>query len=220
MDSHCRYFASNCGNWIKSSLEMCRRSHRSSGRPGAQQSPRLTSEVVIYFEKHAKSSPARELAVGRTGTEKTPDEVGDFHLNRRYDSLKVVRKGGKKGSLAIHPQTAQRIRDYVAKVETESDTDAPLFLPVRGNQRSTDERRHLQPGEIDRILRKYARRLGLERGYSAHSMRATFITTALDNGASLEDVQRAAGHDDPSTTKLYDRRGYHPEKSASFFASY
>jgi hypothetical protein len=51
-------------------------------------------------------------------------------------------------------------------------------------------------------------------------MRATFITTALDNGASLEDVQRAAGHADPSTTKLCDRRGYNPEKSASFFANY
>jgi integrase/recombinase XerD len=51
-------------------------------------------------------------------------------------------------------------------------------------------------------------------------MRATFITTALENGASLEDVQRAAGHADPDTTKLYDRRGYNPEKSASFFANY
>ncbi|MBY0514375.1 MAG: tyrosine-type recombinase/integrase, partial [Gemmataceae bacterium] len=44
------------------------------------------------------------------------------------------------------------------------------------------------------------------RGYSAHSMRATFITTTLENGAKLEDVQKAAGHRDPSTTKLYDRR--------------
>jgi site-specific recombinase XerD len=56
--------------------------------------------------------------------------------------------------------------------------------------------------------------------YSAHSMRATFITTALDNGASLEDVQSAAGHADPSTTRRYDRRGYNPEKSASFFVNY
>jgi integrase/recombinase XerD len=52
-------------------------------------------------------------------------------------------------------------------------------------------------------------------GYSAHSMRATFITTALENGAQLEDVQKAAGHRDPGTTKLYDRRG-----AASFFATY
>jgi len=51
-------------------------------------------------------------------------------------------------------------------------------------------------------------------------MRATFITTALENGAQLEDVQKAAGHRDPSTTKLYDRRGYNPEKAASFFAIY
>ena len=60
----------------------------------------------------------------------------------------------------------------------------------------------------------------LSGGYSAHSMRAKFITTALENGCSLEDVQRAAGHADPSTTKLYDRRGHNPEKSASFFANY
>jgi len=46
------------------------------------------------------------------------------------------------------------------------------------------------------------------------------ITTALENGAHLEDVQKAAGHRDPSTTKLYDRRGYNPEKAASFFATY
>ncbi|HXO33016.1 MAG TPA: tyrosine-type recombinase/integrase [Candidatus Acidoferrales bacterium] len=62
--------------------------------------------------------------------------------------------------------------------------------------------------------------MGLTRGYSAHSMRATFITTALENGATLDDVQRAAGHAEPSTTKLYDRRGYNPEKSASYFATY
>ncbi|MBV9824748.1 MAG: tyrosine-type recombinase/integrase [Alphaproteobacteria bacterium] len=73
---------------------------------------------------------------------------------------------------------------------------------------------------IDRVVRKYAGALGLDRGYSAHSMRATFITTALENGAQLEDVQKAAGHRDPSTTKLYDRREYNPEKAASFFATY
>jgi len=56
--------------------------------------------------------------------------------------------------------------------------------------------------------------------FSAHSMRATFISRALDSGASLEEVQRAAGHADATTTKLYDRRGYNPERSASFFATY
>jgi hypothetical protein len=42
----------------------------------------------------------------------------------------------------------------------------------------------------------------------------------LENGTSLEDVQRAAGHREPCTTKLYDRRGHNPEKSASYLATY
>lgn len=160
------------------------------------------------------------LQVGFRRAEIAGLRVGDFHVNRGYDSLKVTRKGGKKGALAIHPQTAQRIRDYLAVAGHGEDLEGPLFRPVRGNREGQDARRHLHPDIIDRVLRKYAKRIGIDRGYSAHSMRATFITTALDNGASLEDVQRAAGHADPSTTKLYDRRGYNPEKSASFFANY
>lgn len=160
------------------------------------------------------------LQVGFRRAEIASLKVGDFHMNRGFDSLKVVRKGGKKGSLAIHPQVAQRIRDYLDLTGHGSDLDGPLFRPMRDPRKGLEARRHLHPDVIDRILRKYARHIGLSRGYSAHSMRATFITTALDNGASLEDVQSAAGHADPSTTKLYDRRGYNPEKSASFFANY
>jgi integrase/recombinase XerD len=78
----------------------------------------------------------------------------------------------------------------------------------------------MDPDAIDRVVRRYAAPPGLDHGYSARSIRATFITTALENSAQIEDVQKAAGHRDPSTTKLYDRRGYNPEKAASFFAAY
>jgi integrase/recombinase XerD len=160
------------------------------------------------------------LQVGFRRAEIASLKVKDLHVNLEYDSLRVVRKGGKKGSLAIHQQAAQRIRAYLEKAGHGDDLEGPLFRPVKGNREAQDERRHLHPDVIDRILRKYAKRIGLDRGYSAHSMRATFITTALENGAGLEDVQLAAGHAGPSTTKLYDRRGYNPEKSASFFANY
>ncbi len=146
--------------------------------------------------------------------------VKDFHTNAGYKSLHFIRKGGEDLSLAIHPQTVQRIEEYLAQAGHGEDFDGPLFRPVRPNQHGSESRRHLHPAAIDRILRHYAKIAGLDRGYSAHSMRATFITTALENGASLEDVQRDVGHADPSTTKLYDRRGYNPEKSASFFAVY
>jgi integrase/recombinase XerD len=61
----------------------------------------------------------------------------------------------------------------------------------------------MHPDAVERVLRKYAAALELDRGYSAHSVRAIFITTALENDAQLEDIQKAARHRDPSTTKLY-----------------
>lgn len=160
------------------------------------------------------------LQVGLRRAEISALKVGDLHQNRGYDSLRVVRKGGRRDALAINPSTAQRLRAYLEASGHADDLEGPLFRPLSHNSKRQEDRRPMHPDAIDRVLRKHAQALGLDRGYSAHSMRATFITTALENGCSLEDVQRAAGHREPSTTKLYDRRGYNPEKSASFYATY
>ena len=146
--------------------------------------------------------------------------VRDLHQNRGLDSIWVNRKGGACESVAIHPQVANRIRDYLRATGHENQTETSMFRPLRGNGKCGPPNRALHPDAVNRILKKYSRGLKQPAGFSAHSMRATFITTALDNGANLEDVQRDVGHADPSTTKLYDRRGHNPEKSASFFASY
>ena len=160
------------------------------------------------------------LQVGFRRSEIANLRVRDLHQNRGFDSLWVTRKRNKRDSVAIHPQVARRIHDYLTAAGHGDDLDGSIFRPIRSNQRRHDPRRPLSSDEINRISHKYARHAGLTRGYSAHSMRATFITTALENGANLEDVQRDVGHAEPSTTKLYDRRGHNPEKSASFFANY
>jgi len=49
-------------------------------------------------------------------------------------------------------------------------------------------------------------RAGLPGTLSPHSFRVTTITTLLEQGVSLEDVQNLANHSDPRTTRLYDRR--------------
>jgi integrase/recombinase XerD len=81
-------------------------------------------------------------------------------------------------------------------------------------------RRQLGPDGVDYVVEKYLNQLGLGRGYSSHSMRATFITTALENGAKLEDVQRTVGHADPATTQLYDRGRFTPQKSAALVVNH
>jgi integrase/recombinase XerD len=62
---------------------------------------------------------------------------------------------------------------------------------------------------VNDVCRMMKRRLidaGLPEHLSPHSFRVTTITDLLEQGVPLEDVQRLAGHSDPRTTRLYDRR--------------
>lgn len=160
------------------------------------------------------------LQVGPRRHEIAQLKVREFHDEQGFPSLKLRRKGGSHGSVAIHQQCAQRIRAYLEHAGHRNDPEGPLFRPVRKNQLADDPRRQLSPKQIDRIFQHWCSLVGIPGGYSSHSMRATFATTALNNGASLEEVQDVLGHAHSSTTRLYDRRGYNPERSASFFATY
>ena len=58
-----------------------------------------------------------------------------------------------------------------------------------------------------RIVKRRFKAAGLPaHRLTCHSFRATTITDLLDQGVALEDVQFLAGHSDPRTTRLYDRR--------------
>jgi integrase/recombinase XerD len=60
--------------------------------------------------------------------------------------------------------------------------------------------------DICRMMKRRLKDIGLPLLYSPHSFRVTTITDLLTQGVALEDVQRLAGHADPRTTRLYDRR--------------
>src|SRR2546430_16215569 len=81
-------------------------------------------------------------------------------------------------------------------------------------------RRQLCPDRMGDVLEKYINQLGFGRGYSTHFMRAIFVTTALENGAKQEDVQRTVGHAASAPTRLYDRRRFMPTTSAALVVSY
>jgi site-specific recombinase XerD len=143
--------------------------------------------------------------------------VRDLGEDAGYTTLCFRWKGGHDHTVALHVTTALRIRAYLERSGHGDDLDGPLFLPIVSG---VSVRLHLDDRRIDKLVRAYARKLKIRGRHSAHSMRATFITTALANGASLEEVQAAAGHSSPMTTKLYDKRGYNPERSATHFATY
>ncbi len=158
--------------------------------------------------------------VGARRAEISALRVRDLQQDRGLWCLNFRRKGGKEDLVTISDIVHKRIRAYLEKAGHGDQLDGALLRPTRTVRREHTVDRHLDSATIDRILRKHQARCGIRGRFSAHSMRATFITTALDNGCPLEDVQHDSGHADPSTTKLYDRRGRDPEKAASFFANY
>ena len=160
------------------------------------------------------------LQVGARRAEIAGLRVEDLGEEGGYAVLKLRRKGGVHGAVAIHQNVVQRIRAYLDAAGHSGDLKGPLFRPVRRNQHGEAADRHLHPQQVDRVFRRWCRKVGITRGFSSHSMRTTCATTALKNGASLEQVQDLLGHANPSTTKLYDHRGFDPEHSASHFATY
>jgi integrase/recombinase XerD len=83
--------------------------------------------------------------------------------------------------------------------------ETPLFRTVfRKTGRLTD--RGMYVVDVCHMVKRRLRDAGLSGVLSPHSLRVTTITDLLEQGVPLEDVQRLAGHADPRTTRLYDRR--------------
>jgi integrase/recombinase XerD len=93
------------------------------------------------------------LQVGLRRAEIAALKVGDLHQNRGYDSLRVVRKGGRRDALAINPQTAARLRAYLDLAGHGADLDGPLFRPLRPNGKRQEEHEPVHDNGVGRGLR-------------------------------------------------------------------
>ena len=89
-------------------------------------------------------------------------------------------------------------------------TQGPLFVTRTG------ERWHRS--EVWRTLRRLAQEAVPTKAGSLHphDLRHAFVTLSLDTGASLRDVQDAAGHADPRTTRRYDRARHNLDRHPTY----
>jgi integrase/recombinase XerD len=74
----------------------------------------------------------------------------------------------------------------------------------------------MERSAADRTVKPLARRAGISKRISPHSLRHSFITAALDAGVPLRDVQEAASHADPRTTVRYDRGRQSLDRHATY----
>jgi site-specific recombinase XerD len=130
-------------------------------------------------------------------------DIDNLGFERGHHTLLIDRKGGKRALIPLAPRTYRA----VALVIDDRDS-GPILLGNDGLR--------LDRFAAYRIVRRLAKRAGINHRVHPHSLRHAFITAALDAGVPLRDVQEAASHSDPRTTSRYDRHRVSLDRHAAY----
>lgn len=124
------------------------------------------------------------------------------HINTTRREFMVRGKGQKDRPVFIGQSAADRVTDYL---DARNDSLVPLFISYSRNASpSTDgDYRRLTSRSIQRIISQYAKLAGITKHVSPHTMRHSYATDLLMNGADLRSVQSMLGHSNVSTTQVY-----------------
>lgn len=124
------------------------------------------------------------------------------HINTKRREFMVRGKGQKDRPIFISEIAAQYVDEYLAN---RTDSLGPLFLNYSRNSiaDTSGDYRRLTPRSIQRMISNYAKLAGLTKHVSPHTMRHSFATDLLMNGADIRSVQSMLGHSNISTTQVY-----------------
>ncbi len=125
------------------------------------------------------------------------------HINTTRREFMVRGKGQKDRPVFVSDMAAEHVESYLAE---RHDSLTPLFISYSRNAGTTDtygDYRRLTSRSVQRMISKYAKLAGITKHVSPHTMRHSFATDLLMNGADLRSVQTMLGHSDISTTQVY-----------------
>jgi site-specific recombinase XerD len=123
------------------------------------------------------------------------------HINLQRLEFMVRGKGQKDRPIFISEQAAEWIGRYM---ETRKDTFQPLFIHYSGSQNADDDMyTRLTVRSVQRLVKRYAIAAGITKDVTPHTLRHSFATDLLSNGADLRSVQGLLGHANVSTTQIY-----------------
>lgn len=124
------------------------------------------------------------------------------HINLKRREFMVRGKGQKDRPIFISAEAAEWLQRYLEK---RDDTVLPLFLRYGGRKtvdRSGNYHR-LTARSVQRLVSRYALLAGITKHVSPHTLRHSFATNLLMNGADIRSVQAMLGHSNIATTQIY-----------------
>lgn len=124
------------------------------------------------------------------------------HINLKRREFMVRGKGQKDRPVFISQKAADTVQEYLA---ARVDTLPPLFIRYGGHEAvdMSGDFKRLTPRSIQRIVAQYAKLAGITKHVSPHTLRHSYATNLLTNGADLRSVQAMLGHSNIATTQIY-----------------
>lgn len=124
------------------------------------------------------------------------------HINLKRREFMVRGKGQKDRPIFISPAAASWIEQYLAK---RTDNVKPLFIRYSGRKTVdlSGNYHRLTVRSVQRLVARYALLAGITKHVSPHTLRHSFATDLLMNGADLRSVQAMLGHSNIATTQIY-----------------
>ncbi len=117
-------------------------------------------------------------------------------------TLRFAEKGGKSREIPVRHDLELFLLAYIRSANI---AEGPLFRTANRKTRTLTARA-MTGIDICRMMKRRLKAAGLPAHFSPHSFRVTTVTDLLEQNVPLEDVQYLAGHADPRTTRIYDRR--------------
>lgn len=124
------------------------------------------------------------------------------HINLERREFSIRGKGQKDRLIFISPEAAHWLEVYL---KSRPDNNKPLFIHYSGTQEELDDGAYtrLTARSVQRLVSRYARLAGITKKVTPHTLRHSFATDLLTNGADLRSVQSLLGHANVSTTQIY-----------------
>ena len=111
------------------------------------------------------------------------------------EMMTVFGKGGKERVVPVLPMLRATIDAYLKVRPDGAPAKSPLFIGLRGER--------VNPGVMQRQIRRIREELGLPESVTPHALRHSFATHLLIGGADLRTIQELLGHESLSTTQRY-----------------
>jgi len=122
--------------------------------------------------------------------------VDDVNLAAGY--VRCFGKQAKERIIPVAPSVVETVKNYIEQARPKmlhSPEEKALFLNIRGTR--------LTRQGFWLILKEYARKAGITKNITPHTLRHSFATHMLNNGADLRTVQELLGHANITTTQVY-----------------